>query len=149
MNEARNKILTLLPYEGIFSLWQKAGADYQSARLLTISQVEAFEEIIKDNETWDYLISVFDSGRREDSWLALDWPEGFDELILCTPLCKLVDFNCRECVVGRSQNNNSCADDNSMFGKISVLIAENKRDELREHLDHIKTFLKADNAVNQ
>ncbi|MEO6694882.1 MAG: hypothetical protein ABIY50_01590, partial [Ignavibacteria bacterium] len=90
-------------------------------------------------------ISVFNNGRDVDAWLALDWPDGFDELLLCVPLCSLVRFECNKCTIGIRQENNSCAHDNSLFGYISELLKNNARDALKYHMISIKKMLLSDN----
>lgn len=115
--------------------------DSESARLLTLKQVEAFEEIVADDEGWKFLLASFNSGRDTDAWLATDWPAGFDELLLCVPLCKLVDFECSKCTVGKRQENNSCAHDDSLFGYVAEILKRQDRDELMKHIGFIKQLL--------
>ena len=115
--------------------------DAESARLLTLKQVDAFEEIVSDNEQWDFLLSCFNNGRDTDAWLAADWPSGFDELLLCVPLCKLVDFECTKCTVGKRQGNNSCAHDDSLFGYVAEILKRKDREELKKHISNIKLML--------
>src|SRR5437667_12650402 len=118
------KINSLLNYPAIYKEWLNSDKTPESAGLLTLKQVEAFQKIVLDNDSWDFLLSVSSKGRNIDVWLALDWPEGFDELILCVPLCKLVDYECSKCIIGKKQNNNSCAHDFSVFGWIGELVKE-------------------------
>ena len=86
-------------------------------------------------------MSVFNNGRETDAWLALDWPDGFDELLLCVPLCSLVKFECSKCFVGKRQENNSCANDFSLFGYIAELLKTADRDGLMKHIASIKMIL--------
>jgi len=133
--------IQLLPYSDILDQWKRSKMDIDSAKFLTLNQVEAFENIVCDDEGWKYLLSVFNNGRDVDAWLALDWPEGFDELLLCVPLCKLVEFECSKCTIGRRQDNNSCAHDYSLFGYIAELLNNNDRLGLKDHIISIKKIL--------
>ena len=131
----------LLSYREITDEWNDSNKNSDAAKLLTLKQVEAFEKIVSEDESWEYLISVFNKGRDVDAWLAMDWPEGFDELVLCIPLCKLVQFECSKCTIGKRQNNNSCANDFSLFGIIAEFLNESDRDGLKNHIDSIKKVI--------
>ena len=89
-----NKTEKLLSYNEILLEWEKSNKDVSAAKLLTLKQVEKFEEIVSDDVSWEKLLEIFNSGRETDAWLAMDWPEGFDELILCLPSVMLVEFEC-------------------------------------------------------
>ena len=134
----------LLSYPDITNKWNKSNKNSDAAKFLTLNQVESFEKIVTDDDGWEYLLSVFNKGRDVDAWLALDWPDGFDELVLCIPLCKLVNFECNKCTIGKRQNNNSCANDFSLFGYISELIKDSDRVGLINHIDSIKKILLLD-----
>ena len=133
-----------LSYNGINDEWKKSRMDSDAAKFLTLKQVEEFEKIVKDDEAWENLVSVFNNGRQVDAWLALDWPDGFDELVLCVPLCKLVNFECSKCTVGKRQENNSCANDFSLFGYITELLKIPDREGLINHIGSIKKILLLD-----
>lgn len=136
------KILNnLLSYEQITNEWTSSNQSKDSAKFLTLKQVENFENIVKDDKGWEELLVIFNNGREIDAWLAMDWPDGFDELLLCVPLCKFVKFECSECTVGKRQGNNSCANDFSLFGYIAELLKINDRQGLITHLDSIKKIL--------
>lgn len=135
------RINNLLPYPEITDLWFDSSGDLDSAKALTLQQVNAFAEIVSNDESWNYLLSVFEKGRQEDAWLATDWPDGFDELLLCVPLCKLVDFECSKCTIGKRQENNSCAHDDSLFGYVSEIIKKKERQSLLDHIGKIKSML--------
>lgn len=139
-------IKQLLSYKEIYNEWERSGKNSRSARLLTLQQVEAFEEIINDDGKWEYLLWIFSNGRKIDSWLALDWPEGFDELLLCVPLCSLVEFECELCTIGKRQDNSSCANENSVFGYIAELLKDKDREGLMKHIEFIKRMLSDDNC---
>ncbi|HMS64046.1 MAG TPA: hypothetical protein PKD83_02195 [Ignavibacteria bacterium] len=134
----------LLSYREITDEWNDSNKNSDAAKLLTLKQVEAFEKIVSEDESWEYLISVFNKGRDVDAWLAMDWPEGFDELVLCIPLCKLVQFECSKCTIGKRQNNNSCANDFSLFGIIAEFLKESDRERLKKHIYSIKKVLLLD-----
>lgn len=138
------KVTKLLPYNEILSKWNNGIQSESSARLLTLEQTEALKSVISDDEGWEYLLSVFNKGRETDAWLALDWPDGFDELLLCVPLCSLVKFECSRCFVGMRQENNSCANDFSLFGYIAELIKVADREGLLNHIDSVKKILLSD-----
>ncbi|MBK8980748.1 MAG: hypothetical protein IPM38_00120 [Ignavibacteria bacterium] len=135
----------LLSYAVITGEWDNSNKDINAAKLLTLRQIEKFEEIVADDESWKKLTEIFNSGRETDAWLALDWPDGFDELILCLPMCKLVDFVCSECTIGRRQENNSCANDFSLFGYIAELLKATDKNNLLEHIGSIKKLLLIEN----
>ena len=134
----------LLSYKEIDIEWKKSKNDIDSAKFLTLNQVEKFESIVKDDESWIRLLEIFNKGRDIDAWLAMDWPYGFDELVLCMPLCRLVDFECGRCIVGMRQENNSCANDYSLFGYIAELLKASDRKVLIDHIDTIKKILLLD-----
>jgi len=131
----------LLNYTQIYNLWLNDGATEKAAIDRTLQQIDAFEEIIDDDESWYELLEIVLRGRNEDAWLAADWPSGFDELLLCVPLCKLVDWECSKCTVGSRQENNSCAHDYSLFGYIGELVKNGARKELKEHIQSIRKML--------
>ncbi len=135
----------LFSYNKIINEWNQSRMDSGSAKFLTLKQVEAFERIVIDDEGWEKLLEIFNKGRETDAWLALDWPYGFDELVLCVPLCKLVSFECSKCTVGKRQENNSCANDFSLFGFVSELLKESDRAGLLDHIESIKKILLLDN----
>lgn len=134
-------IENLLNYEEVFSKWQKQGADFDSAVIITKEQVAALEKIVNDDRSWEKLIEISMRGRVEDAWLAQDWPEGFDELVVCVPLCKLVEWECAKCTIGSRQKNFSCSHDNSLFGYIGTLVSNNDREGLVNHLQKVKLML--------
>lgn len=132
-------------FNQIVKKWQEKGSTKESAKKLAIEQVEELAEIVNNDKSWLKLLEIFRSGRVEDSWLANDWPNGFDELIVCAPLCKYVDWECGKCFVGNRQNNFSCANDDSLFGYIAVLITLENREMLKDHLLKIRNLLTNDN----
>lgn len=131
----------LLNYSNIFSLWMSKGSTKEAAIELTVQQLDALEEITEDDESWMQLVRISARGRIHDAWLALDWPEGFDELVLCVPLCKLVNWECSKCTVGARQENNSCANDYSLFGFIGTLVMNGERSELLRHIKNTRKIL--------
>lgn len=135
----------LLSFNEISKEWKNSSADINAAKYLTLNQVERFENILKDDNSWKILLEIFSNGRDIDAWLALDWPDGFDELVLCIPLCRLVDFECSRCIVGKKQENNSCANDYSLFGYIAELLKVSDRNGLLDHIDAIKKILLLEN----
>ncbi len=132
----------LLNYSNIYSLWISKGSTKEAAVELTVGQLDALEEIVNDDESWEELLYISARGRNHDAWLALDWPDGFDELVLCVPLCKLVNWECSKCTVGMRQENNSCAMDYSLFGFIGELVKNASRDELKQHIINSRKILK-------
>ena len=141
------KVKSLLPYNEILNKWNNSIQSETAARLLTLEQTEALESIIADDEGWEYMLSVFNNGRETDAWLALDWPDGFDELLLCVPLCSLVKFECSRCFVGMRQDNNSCANDFSLFGYIAELIKAADRVGIMNHIASIKKILLSEEYI--
>lgn len=142
------KILSaLLAYNDISEKWNSSEKNSSAARKLTAEQISGFEEIVKSNDGWEYLLKIFNKGRSTDAWLALDWPDGFDELLLCVPLCSLVQFECGKCHVGMRQDNNSCANDFSLFGYTAELIKNNDRAGLIAHIKNMKEVLLNENVL--
>lgn len=128
-------------YNEIINQWSRQGRSQKLAIELTLMQVEAFEKIVDDDEKWKKLLEIFRHGRAYDSWLAVDWPDGFDELVLCAPLCKYVEWECAKCYVGKRQKNFSCANDNSLFGYIAALLSIENKKLVKEHIGKIKHLL--------
>lgn len=131
------KLARLLPHAQIIDRWRQSGSDLQTARAFTLAQVEAFAEIVADDEGWEFIKEA----RHEDSWLNFDWPNGFDELLLCAPLCRLVDFECAQCPVGQRQNNYSCSHPDTLFGRVGLLLKAGDREGLRKQIEAIKSVL--------
>lgn len=132
---------SLLSHDQIYSKWLELGGGFENALALTKEQVSGIEKIVNDDDGWKNLLEIAARGRTQDAWLATDWPSGFDELILCLPLCKLVDWECAKCTIGSRQQNFSCAHDNSLFGLVGVFVETANRDGLKEHLKKIETML--------
>jgi hypothetical protein len=132
----------LLNYTQIYTLWLNKGSTAAAAAELTLQQTDALEEIISDDNSWQELLRISAQGRNQDAWLAADWPAGFDELLLCVPLCKLVDWDCAKCTIGRRQENSSCANDYSLFGFIGELVTNADREGLKEHIRAIQKMLR-------
>ena len=132
----------LLNYTQVYHLWLNSNASLEAAVDLTLQQVDALEEIVNNDLYWQILLGISARGRNYDAWLAADWPSGFDELILCVPLCKMVDWECAKCTVGRRQENNSCAHDYSLFGYIGELVKNSDRNGLKLHLSNIRKMLR-------
>lgn len=131
----------LLNYSNIYSLWLSKGSTKEAAVELTVQQLDALEEITENEDSWMELVRISAAGRIHDTWLALDWPEGFDELVLCVPLCKLVNWECSKCTVGNRQENNSCANDYSLFGYIGTLVMNGAREDLVKHIKNARKIL--------
>ncbi len=137
----------LLNYNNVYQLWKNKGSTKEAAIELTIQQLDGLENITNDDESWYTLLEISARGRNYDAWLATDWPDGFDELLLCVPLCKLVDWECSKCTVGSRQENNSCAHDYSLFGYIGELVKNGMREELLEHIKSTRKFLKNEGFI--
>lgn len=132
----------LLNYTQIYTLWLNKGSTEEAAIELTLQQLDALENIVSDDSSWQELLKITGSGRAHDPWLASDWPAGFDELLLCVPLCKLVNWECSECTVGKRQDNLSCAHDYSLFGFIGELVVTGNRKELLAHISSARKMLR-------
>ena len=131
----------LLSFEPLMDGWIGDGGDAAAARRWTSRQVAAFAALVADDAGWRAVLEIFDRGRGVDSWLATDWPSGFDELLLCAPLCQLVEFDCARCTIGARQEANSCAHPASVFGSIGTYLQERDRERLQRHLEHVVTML--------
>lgn len=131
----------ILSHDRVYEKWLEMGGGLDNALNLTKLQLKGFEQLVSSDAGWKSLLEIASRGRTQDPWLAADWPSGFDELVLCVPLCKLVDWECSKCTVGLRQNNFSCANDNSLFGLIGVLVEKQDRQALLEHLKKIEIML--------
>ena len=136
--------MKLWGFDNIVQKWQAGGSSKEYAKKLTLEQIEALEAIVGNEKDWTKLVEIFRMGRAHDSWLAEEWPAGFDELVICAPLCKYVDWECARCFVGRKQKNFSCANDDSLFGYIAVLLHMENKELMKEHLEKIKILLAND-----
>jgi hypothetical protein len=135
----------ILSHDQIFSKWLEMGGGLENALTLTKQQLKGFKELIKSDSGWQCLLEIAARGRTHDAWLAADWPSGFDELVLCVPLCKLVDWECAKCTVGSRQSDFSCAHDYSLFGLIGTLVEKEDRQALLEHVKKIELMLEDEN----
>ncbi|MBC8073590.1 MAG: hypothetical protein IAG13_35035, partial [Deltaproteobacteria bacterium] len=109
------------------------------ANQLALAQVAALRELIEHQGGWARLQELV--ARAGDPWNADDWPDGFDALMLCAPLCDEVAFECVRCAVGQRQGGMSCAHPRSLFGRVLPLIMHGDRAALREHLHTIEAVL--------
>ncbi len=134
-------------YTQIYNLWMNKGSTKETAIELTLQQLDALEEITGDDDSWERLLEIAGRGRRHDAWLASDWPSGFDELVLCVPLCKLVDWDCASCTIGSRQENNSCSHDYSVFGYIGELVIAGSRAELISQIENARKMLRDERFV--
>jgi hypothetical protein len=131
----------LLAFHPVLEAWLDEGGTAEAALARTRKQVRAFRALVKRDDAWANLLLVVQSGRAVDSWLATDWPRGFDELLLCAPLCQLVRFECARCTIGARQKDRSCAHPATVFGRVGELLQRQDRDELLQHLDHVDRML--------
>jgi hypothetical protein len=125
----------------VLAAWRAEGGDARSALEWTRRQVEAFRDLVTSDAGWERVQRSWAAGRGVDSWLATDWPEGFDELLLCAPLCRLVDFECRRCTIGARQAGMSCAHPRTVFGRTAGHLAAGDRPGLLAHLDAVLRML--------
>jgi hypothetical protein len=135
----------ILSHDQIYSKWLEMGGGLENALILTKQQLKGFEKIVSSDTGWKSLLEIAARGRTQDAWLAADWPSGFDELVLCVPLCKLVDWECAKCTIGSRQSDFSCANDNSLFGLIGTFVERQERQALLEHLKKIELMLEDKN----
>jgi len=143
---ARAALQALSSHAVIVAAWRKAGGDAEAARRLTLAQVTGLRAILANDEAWQHLLRAF--ARKElDNWVAGDWPGGFDELLLCAPLCKLVSFECARCIIGSRQGNSSCAHPSSLFGRVGELLRAGDRASLEAHLNFIAAMLAPDSQL--
>jgi len=56
-------------------------------------------------------------------------------LLLCAPLCRLVEYECARCRVVQTQQGRSCAHPDSAFGRAGGLLDAGDREGLQRHLD--------------
>jgi hypothetical protein len=131
----------ILAFEPLIAAWRRDGAGPAAALQWTASQVAAFARLVADDAGWERLLAIFERGRAADSWLATDWPSGFDELLLCAPLCQLVQFECARCTIGERQGSLSCAHPGTVFGRIGELLRQRDRLLLLRHLESAAAML--------
>lgn len=131
----------LLNYNDIYQKWLNSNGDQKSAIELTLQQLDTLEDIVINDESWFELIKIARKGRHLDAWLALDLPYGFDELIICLPLCKFSDWGCSKCTVGSRQENYSCSNNYSLFGYIGDLVINGLKKDLLIHINNIRLLL--------
>jgi hypothetical protein len=131
---------TLLPFEAILGSWRASGGTPEAAREWTRRQVRALADIVADDGAWEVLLER-GASRAQDAWLALDWPLGFDELLLCAPLCRLVSYECARCTIGARQERHSCAHPSSVFGHVGELLQRGDRGGLLRHLRNVLALL--------
>lgn len=128
---------TLLPAQTIVDRWNALGSTPDAAVRLSLDQVRGLRAIVDDDAGWGHLTQLLiRSGG--DSWLAHDWPEGFEPMMLCAALCRLVDYECARCRVGREQEGRSCANPASAFGKVGQLLANADRKGLAAYLGELE-----------
>jgi len=132
---------TFLAHAEILAAWRAAGATPASALHWTREQVRALRGLVQDPAGWQHLLQVHASGRARDSWLATDWPTGFDELLVCAPLCALVRFECARCTIGTRQQAMTCAHPATVFGRIGAILEGGDREALLHHLDEVDAML--------
>jgi hypothetical protein len=131
----------LLPFREVIEAWRRDGGGSEAALDWTRSQVRAFRGLLERDGGWQELLQIFHQGRGMDSWLASDWPHGFDELLLCAPLCQLVGFECARCSIGARQGSFSCAHPATVFGRVGQLLQQQDRAGLLQHLEQVEAML--------
>lgn len=131
----------LLSHDVVLAAWEADGADAAAALVWTRWQVETFRKLAATESGWEKITAAWAAGRGFDSWLATDWPSGFDELLLCAPLCRLVRFECARCTIGARQAGLSCAHPGTVFGRTAGYLAAGDRCGLLEHLDSVLRML--------
>ena len=117
------------------------GFDTAAALRCAQAQVAGLLAEVADDARWPRLREL--SRRIGDPWNADDWPLGFDPLLLVVPLCKVVDYECARCPVGRAQDSRSCAHPETGVGGLAALIRAGSRDAVRQRLDELSTRLRS------
>jgi hypothetical protein len=130
----------LLAARRVIGRWRADGGDGRSALRWTLRQVEGLRTEVDDPARWKRLSELV--ARTGDPWNADDWPDGFDALLCCVPLCHHVDYECKRCPVGKQQASMSCAHPTSAFGRLGELVRAGDRDSVRQHLDHLESLLR-------
>ena len=131
----------LLAFQPVLEAWRRDGETPAAALAWTRHQVRAFQDLVNQDAGWRRLVEIFQLGRAVDPWLASDWPHGFDELLLCAPLCQMVRFECARCDLGARQRSMSCAHSATVFGRIGALLERGDREGLLLHLGHVEAML--------
>lgn len=141
MTSSREPATAFLAHDEVLAAWRAAGATQASALHWTREQVRALRGLAQDPKSWQRLLNIHANGRAQDSWLATDWPSGFDELLVCAPLCALVRFECARCTIGARQQAMTCAHPATVFGRIGAILERGDRDALLRHLDEVEAML--------
>lgn len=136
MTGPRERGPRLLPAERIIERWREGGGTREGALAASREQVLGLQRVVRSNEAWPALVRLMQR-TGGDSWLAGDWPEGFEPLLLCAPLCKLVDFECSRCHVGQKQDGRSCVNPDSAFGRVGELLKASDRAGLDAYLGEL------------
>lgn len=125
----------------VLAAWRNAGATPAAALDRTREQVRGLRDLVQDRAGWQRVLQAYAGGRAQDSWLATDWPTGFDELLVCAPLCALVSFECARCTIGARQQAMTCAHPATVFGRIGAILEQGDREALLQHLDEVEAML--------
>lgn len=131
---------TLLPAQTIVDRWRARGSGPEVAIRLSLDQLRGLRILVDDDAGWERLtrLLVRSAG---DSWLAHDWPEGFEPMMLCAALCRLVDYECARCRIGQEQDGRSCVNPASAFGRVGVFLADGDRTGLSRYLGELELRL--------
>jgi hypothetical protein len=132
----------LIPARELVARFRGEGGGAARASALTEAQVRAMLAQVLDEPGWARLGELV--ARAGDPWNADDWPDGFDPLMLCAPLCDHVAFECVRCAVGQRQGGMSCAHPRSLFGRLLPLVMHGDRSRVLEHLHTIAAVLRAE-----
>ena len=125
--------------EDVVAHYRKRGATAAAATELALEQVRALRALVRDEPGWERLTTLV--ARAGDPWNADDWPLGFDALICCASLCTHVDYECRRCPIGQTQEARSCAHPGTAFGTITALLSRGDRPGLEAHLQRLEATL--------
>jgi hypothetical protein len=127
----------LLPAQTIVDRWRALGSSPEAAARLSLDQVRGLRALVDDDAGWRRLTRLLVRSRG-DSWLAHDWPEGFEPMMLCAALCRVVDYECARCRIGQEQEGRSCVNPASAFGRVGVFLADGDRAGLSGYLAQLE-----------
>jgi hypothetical protein len=127
---------TLLPAETMVARWRSGGGTTAVAIDLVAGQVEGLAALVEDDDAWAHLVRI--ARQTGDPWLATDWPEAFDPLVLVIALCQRLDWQCAQCPLGATQGGIACANPAVPVTQIGVYVVEGDRLGAREALARLR-----------
>jgi hypothetical protein len=128
------QLVTLKSAQAVVAQWQARGGTMAAALELTRAQVRGLSEVV--DADWPRLVRI--ARQTGDPWLATDWPEAFDPMVMVIALCRTMDWACAECPLGRTQQGKACAHPSVPVTRIGAAIVEGGATSVRADLAHLQ-----------